>query len=82
MPDDTYPPESIRVLAGMKPRRPGELREDVREGTLRRMRRALAETEAKLDRLRADGRAPGDAQVLEAEAWRDGLIRDIEEMDR
>jgi hypothetical protein len=34
--------------------RVGDLREDVRQGTLRRMERALAEADARLEELRAD----------------------------
>ena len=58
----------------------GDLREEVRLGTLRRMRRALAETDARLERLRADGRPPGDAQVQEAAAYRDRLVASIAEV--
>ncbi len=32
----------------------GDLREDVRQGTLRRMRAALADVDARLEELRAD----------------------------
>lgn len=59
-----------------------ELREEVRLGTLRRMRRALAETEDRLARLRDDGRSPNDREVREAEAYRDALGRDIGEVAR
>lgn len=58
------------------------LREEIRSGTLRRMREALAETEDRLIRLRDDGQAPDDPEVWEAEAWRAALLRDIAEMDR
>lgn len=54
-----------------------DLREEVRLGTLRRMRRALAETDARLERLRADGRPPGDEEVHEAAAYRDRLVASI-----
>ncbi|KQO91649.1 protein of unknown function [Methylorubrum extorquens] len=57
-----------------------ELREEVRLGTLRRMRQALAETEDRLARLRDDGRSPDDREVREAEAYRDALARDIGEV--
>lgn len=59
----------------------GNLREEVRLGTLRRMRRALAETDARLERLRADGRLPGDAEVNEAAAYRDSLVASIAELE-
>lgn len=57
-----------------------ELREEIRTGTLRRMRRALAETEDRLARLRDDGRSPDDREVREAEAYRGALARDIGEV--
>ncbi|KMO44205.1 hypothetical protein VQ03_04575 [Methylobacterium tarhaniae] len=46
--------------------RVGDLREDVRQGTLRRMRQALAEKEARLEELRAD-RARLAASIAEVE---------------
>ncbi len=57
------------------------LREEIRTGTLRRMREALAEVEDRLIRLRDDGRGPGDPEVREAADRRDALLRDIAEMD-
>lgn len=58
------------------------LREEIRDGTLRRMRRSLAETEDRLAVLRDDGRSADDPEIRQAAAWRAALIRDIEEMDR
>lgn len=58
------------------------LREQIREGTLRRMQRALAETEDQLARLRDEGRPSGDQEIQKASAWRDAIVRDIEEMER
>ncbi len=58
------------------------LRDQIREGTLRRMRQSLAETEDRVARLRDEGRSPDDQAIRQAVAWRAALIRDIEEMDR
>lgn len=56
------------------------LREEVREGTLRRMRRALIEAEAVLQRLLDGGCLPGDERIREAEEARDRLIASIKEV--
>ncbi|MGH1574545.1 hypothetical protein ACRAWG_32715 [Methylobacterium sp. P31] len=57
------------------------LREEIRIGTLVRMRRALDETEDRLARLRDEGRSPDDEEIRETAAWRSALVRDIEEME-
>ncbi len=58
------------------------LREQIREGTLRRMRRALAETEDRLAILRDERRSADDPEIRQAAAWRAALIKDIQEMER
>ncbi|MBE7201379.1 MAG: hypothetical protein INR70_26745 [Parafilimonas terrae] len=58
------------------------LREEIRDGTLRRMRRALADTEDRLATLRDERRSADDPEIQQAAAWRAALIRDIQEMER
>jgi hypothetical protein len=58
------------------------LREEIRTGTLRRMRQALAEVEDQMARLRDESRSPDDPAIRQAVDWRDALVRDIEEMER
>lgn len=59
---------------------PSDLREQVRQGTLRRMERALIEAETTLKGLLDGGCPPGDARVREASMARDRLIASIEEV--
>ncbi|BCM83720.1 hypothetical protein [Methylobacterium indicum] len=58
-----------------------ELREQVRQGTLRRMRKSLAELDARLEELLAE-RGRLDASIDELEGQPPGPGEDLVERDR
>jgi hypothetical protein len=57
-----------------------DLREQVRQGTLRRMERALVDAKATIRGLVDGGCPPGDERVREAALARDRLVASIQEV--